>query len=157
MLARQLAAFGRRQVGTVATVDLNDTIRQAEPMLAQLVGEYIGFDIRLGDAARLTTNTQDLDQLLTSLVIFGRDALPAGGSLLIETSTMATAEGTAPEPGPGTRLSVTASGYGVHHPSEAPALALVARRAGADLRVSGDTGWQLRLDAVFPRCTRPRA
>jgi hypothetical protein len=153
-LVRQLAAFGRRQVGTVATVNLNDTIRQAEPMLAQLVGEYIGFDIRLGPAATLAANTQDLDQLLTSLVTFGRDALPAGGSLLLETSTVAQEEAVAAELGPSTRVSLTASGYGVQHAVDAPALALVARRAGAELRVSGEPGWQLQLHAIFPRCAK---
>jgi PAS domain S-box-containing protein len=153
-LVRQLAAFGRRQGGTVATVNLNDTIRQAEPMLAQLVGEYIGFDIRLGPPATLAANTPDLDQLLTSLVTFGRDALPAGGSLLLETSAVAQEEALAPDLGSATRVSLTASGYGVQHPVDAPALALVARRAGAELRITGEPGWQLQLHAVFPRCAK---
>ena len=153
-LARQLATFGRRQAGTVAAVNINDTIRRAEPMLAQLVGDYIGFEIRLGPAATLTADAQDLDHLVSSLVTSGRDALPAGGSLLLETSAVAREDALSAELGPSTRVSLTASGYGVQHPGDVLALTLVARRAGADLRISSEPGWQLQLHALFPRCTK---
>jgi hypothetical protein len=153
-LARQLATFGRRQARTVATVNINDAIRQAGPMLAQLVGDYIGFEIRVGPAATLTADAQDLDHLVSSLVTSGRDALPAGGSLLLETSAVAREDALSAELGPSTRVSLTASGYGVQHPGDVLALTLVARRAGADLRISSEPGWQLQLHALFPRCTK---
>ncbi len=154
-LVRQLAAFSRRQIDAVEAVDLNDAIRHAEPMLAQLVGGYIGFDVRLGPGGTVSANLQDLDQLLTSMITFGRDVLPAGGALLVETSHVA--PGTEAAGGsrePGTLLSVTATGYGAQAPTDAPAVALVAIRCGGELRLTSQAGWMLRLDVWFPRCGR---
>jgi hypothetical protein len=56
--------------------------------------------------------------------------------------------------GRGARLSLTASGYGVQTPAEAPALAQVAGRAGGELQLTGEAGWQLRLDVKFSHCGR---
>jgi hypothetical protein len=145
VLVRQLAAFGRRQADASAPVDLNDAIAQAEPMLAQLVGPYVGFEVRLGPTVSLRTPHSDLDQLLTSLVTFGRDVLPAGGSIVIETSTPPAAAGE----GLSARVTLTAMGYGARFPIEAPAIVLVARRCGARVSLDGEEGWKLRLAVDF--------
>jgi hypothetical protein len=93
-------------------------------------------------------DADDLDQLLTSLVTFGRDLLPAGGSLTVEVVPPGTAGSTL--------LAVTASGYGLHLPADAPALELVARRCGATLALGGEPGWLARLEVRFPRCGGPQ-
>lgn len=155
VLVRQLAAFGRRQADASAAVDLNDAIAQAEPMLAQLVGPYVGFEVRLGPTVALRTPHSDLDQLLTSLVTFGRDVLPAGGSIVLETSTPPAGAGE----GLAARVTLTAMGYGTRFPVEAPAIVLVARRCGARVSLDGEEGWKLRLAVDFgeaPSASRSR-
>jgi hypothetical protein len=97
-------------------------------------------------------DAEDLDQLLTSLVTFARDLLPAGGALAVDVQPPGASE-RGGSPG-ATLLSVTATGYGVQLPPDAPAVELVARRCGAVLDVSGEPGWMARLDVRFPRCGR---
>jgi PAS domain S-box-containing protein len=149
-LVRQLATFSRRQVRDVESVDLADAVTRTEPVLVRLAGDYVGFTMRLEPAPPVLVNPDDLDQLLTSLVTFGRDLLPAGGSLLVEVQPPS------PERGNGERaatvLSVTASGYGLQLPPGAPSLEMGAQRCGARLRITGDPGWMARLEVHFTRC-----
>jgi hypothetical protein len=147
VLVRQLAAFTRRQAEHAAPVDLNQAVAHAEPMLAQLVGGYLAFEVRPGADIVFQVSQADLDQLLTSLVIAGRDALPAGGSLILETS--AGAAGAEPKSHDrGTlraEVILTALGYGARAIPDATALALVAERCGGTLTIDGDEGWKVRL------------
>jgi hypothetical protein len=48
-----------------------------------------------------------------------------------------------------------ASGYGVQTPGPSPALEQLALRCGGVLTVSGEAGWNVRLEVLFPRCQRP--
>jgi PAS domain S-box-containing protein len=157
-LVRQLGAFSRRQVRESESVDLSEAVTRTEPVLVRLVGDYIGFAARLSPTPPITVHRDDLDQLLTSMVTFGRDLLAAGGSLSIEVRPMTTdqhdASGQALAPASGTLLAVTASGYGVQLPPDAPAVALVARRCGGTVRLSGDPGWMARIEVEFPRCSQ---
>jgi hypothetical protein len=149
-LVRQLATFSRRQVRDVESVDLADAVTRTEPVLVRLAGDYVGFTMRLEPAPPVLVNPDDLDQLLTSLVTFGRDLLPAGGSLLVEVQPPSATRGEGERAA--TVLSVTASGYGVQLPSAAPSLELGAQRCGARLRIVGEPGWTARLEAHFTRC-----
>ena len=98
-------------------------------------------------------NRDDLDQLLTSMVTFARDLLPAGGSLGVSVQPPAArAEGDGPA---ATVLAVTASGYGVQLPGEAASIEIGARRCGGRLRLSGEPGWSARLEIHFARCGAP--
>jgi len=109
-------------------------------------------------APPVLVDPEDLDQLLTSMVTFGRDLLPAGGSLTVEVLPPAGAAqpGQSSTGSGATVLAVTASGYGVQLPADAPAVDLVARRCGAALTLSGEAGWMVRLDVQFPRCGNPQ-
>ncbi len=159
-LVRQLATFSRRHLREADSIDLVDAITRTEPVLVRLVGDFISFSMHLSAAPPVVVDADDLDQLLTSLVTFGRDLLPAGGALAVEVLPPGGSTRTA---GPSTSssstlLAVTASGYGVQLPADAPALELVARRCGATLNLSGEPGWMARLEVHFPRCGRaPRA
>jgi PAS domain-containing protein len=149
-LVRQLGAFSRRQVRTAEPVALNEVVLRAEPMLMRLVGAYIGFSTDLKDTSSVTAAADDLDQLLSSLVTLGRDLLPAGGSILVETRQQSGNEGVDRTDGP--MLVVIASGYGVQFPDRPSALEQVAERCNGLLRIAGEPGWQVRLEVTFPRC-----
>jgi PAS domain S-box-containing protein len=85
-LARQLLAFGRRQVLRPRVLDLNEVVREAEPLLRRLVGEDIDFAVTLGAApSRILADPVQLEQILLNLSANARDAMPHGGRLTIET------------------------------------------------------------------------
>jgi hypothetical protein len=152
-LVRQLGAFSRRQARATAQIDLSQAVVRAEPTLLRLVGDYIAFSTDLDETAPVPAHVDDLEHVLTSLVTLGRDLLPAGGSIVVETRPGGdTARGTDIGDLEGPRLIVSASGYGVQIPERAQALEQLIERAGGQLRIHGETGWMVRLDVSFPRC-----
>jgi two-component system cell cycle sensor histidine kinase/response regulator CckA len=117
-LARQLLAFGRKQVLQPRVLDLNGVIRDMEPMLQRLLGEHIRLETRLApEAVPLNADLGQLEQVILNLVVNARDAMPLGGRLLLETSeaelSPADAGAAALPPGPYVRLVVKDSGTGM--------------------------------------------
>lgn len=149
-LVQQLAAFSRRQARGAATIDLREVVAAAEPVLARLAGDYVAFSTNLAPVTTFRAHRDDVDQLLTSLVTRARDLLPAGGSLVLDVRQRQDPAG---EPGP--VVAAVASGYGVQTPGPSPALEQLALRCGGVLTVSGEAGWNVRLEVLFPRCQRP--
>jgi signal transduction histidine kinase/CheY-like chemotaxis protein len=116
-LTRQLLIFGRRDLTRAEMVDLNQVITDAEGLLRSTVGEHIEFRIKLGARAmQVRMDTTRLEQVLLNLSINARDAMPDGGTLLIETSQRLfrdqEEDQTAPRPGRYMCLSVTDTGMG---------------------------------------------
>jgi len=86
-LTQQLLAFSRKQVVRPQVVDLNAVLRDTEKMLRRLLGEHIVLELRLG--ARLGSVRADpaqLEQVVVNLAVNGRDAMPHGGRLTLETA-----------------------------------------------------------------------
>jgi PAS domain-containing protein len=154
-LVRQLATFSRRQARQVDPVDLGEAITRTEPVLVRLAGNYVSFATVLAPAPPVLVPRDDLDQLLTSLVTFGRDLLPAGGSLTLEVRPPGAQESADDTPTAAIVLAAIAAGYGLQLPATAPALEMVAQRCGARLQITGEPGWLARLEVHFPRCSRP--
>jgi len=114
-LTRQLLIFGRRDLSHGEVVDINRVIRDAERLLRSAVGEHIEFGMRLSDGAhRVRIDTSHLEQVVLNLTVNARDAMPEGGSLLIETSEheFGAETSTVPKPGRYACLSVTDTGTG---------------------------------------------
>jgi nitrogen-specific signal transduction histidine kinase len=113
-LTRQLLIFGRRDLSHGEVVDVNCVIRDTERLLRSAVGEHIAFEMRLSaEGHRVRIDTSHLEQVLLNLSVNARDAMPEGGSLLIETSAREFgAEATMPGPGRYVCLSVTDTGTG---------------------------------------------
>ncbi|HET7601305.1 MAG TPA: PAS domain S-box protein [Gemmatimonadales bacterium] len=89
-LTRQLLAFSRRQVLKPRAVDANGVISGLEPMIRRLVEENVNVVTRLApDLDRIKVDPGQLEQVLLNLVVNARDAMPDGGTLLIETANIA--------------------------------------------------------------------
>jgi len=86
-LTRQLLAFSRQQLVEPTVVNVNDVVTDTEKMLRRLVGENIEWDLRTDpDVGAVKIDRAQLEQVLMNLVVNARDAMPTGGTLLIETA-----------------------------------------------------------------------
>ncbi|HEX2999435.1 MAG TPA: PAS domain S-box protein, partial [Armatimonadota bacterium] len=88
-LPRQLLAFSRRQILQPKVLELDTLITEMEKMLRTLVGEDISFTVQPSPGTGLVKADQvQLEQVLMNLSANARDAMPNGGSLLIETKNV---------------------------------------------------------------------
>jgi PAS domain S-box-containing protein len=118
-LTRQLLAFSRQQVLQPRVLDLNAVVTGLSPMLARLIGT----DIRLKTTTSpslgaVKADPNQMEQVLVNLVVNARDAMPDGGTVMIETddveldaSYASSREGIVP--GPYVMLAVTDTGMGM--------------------------------------------
>jgi PAS domain S-box-containing protein len=85
-LTRRLLAFARRQPLMPSCVDLNELVTSMADLLERTVGARIGVDIKPGPAnLYVFCDASQLETVLLSLAINGRDAMPQGGRLSIST------------------------------------------------------------------------
>jgi len=85
-LTRQLLAFSRKQMMLQRTILLNDVVLSLERMLRRLIGEDVQFQVALSPSTGcVSVDPGQLEQVLLNLCINARDAMPAGGKLLITT------------------------------------------------------------------------
>jgi two-component system cell cycle sensor histidine kinase/response regulator CckA len=84
---RQLLAFSRRQLLQPEILDLNSVITGMEMMVRRLVGEDVVVLTKLhSELPRVWADPGQLQQVLMNLAVYSRDAMPKGGTLLIETA-----------------------------------------------------------------------
>ncbi|HLH65567.1 MAG TPA: ATP-binding protein [Solirubrobacteraceae bacterium] len=86
-LTHQLLAFARREAIAPEVVDLNSVVRDAEELLRRTLGEHIRLTLLLGDDLRpVLADPGRLEQVLLNLCVNARDAMPDGGTLVVETA-----------------------------------------------------------------------
>jgi two-component system, cell cycle sensor histidine kinase and response regulator CckA len=86
-LTRQLLAFSRQQIMTPTVLDLNTLVADMEKMLPRLIGEDIAVRIELSDGlGAVRADRGQVEQVIMNLAVNARDAMPAGGTLLIQTA-----------------------------------------------------------------------
>jgi len=117
-LTRQLLAFSRKQVLQPRRLSVNSVVASIEPMLRRLIGEDVSLVFMPGEGVSdVEADPAQIEQVLVNLVVNARDAMPHGGSILIE-SDMVDLEagdpvcGTVP-PGRYVALTVTDNGDGI--------------------------------------------
>jgi PAS domain S-box-containing protein len=86
-LTRQLLAFSRKQVLKPTLLDITDVVAKLSPMLQRLIGDDVELQIvtRGGDTL-VRADAGQLEQVVMNLAVNGRDAMPDGGTLMIETA-----------------------------------------------------------------------
>ena len=86
-LTRQLLAFARRQILEPRNIDLNQTVVETVSLLEKVIGSNIEIKANLApNLAVVRADPIQIEQVLMNLCINARDAMPDGGSMLIETS-----------------------------------------------------------------------
>jgi two-component system, cell cycle sensor histidine kinase and response regulator CckA len=118
-LTRGLLAFSRQQAVVLKQLDLNESIRSAKKLLSRLLTEDIAFKTNLDNAQLIVmADATQIDQILFNLTANARDAMPKGGTMIIETQQMILdndfihVHGFG-ERGPYARLSVSDTGVGM--------------------------------------------
>ena len=85
-VTRQLLAFGREQVLSVESLDVNRLITDMTAVFGRLLGASIDVTFALDSELSLALADRDqLQQVVMNLVVNARDAMPGGGSVTIET------------------------------------------------------------------------
>ena len=88
-LTRQLLIFSRRQVSEPRNIVLNNLVQDFEKMLRRLIGEDIHLVLSLDPGAGvIRADAGQIEQVILNLAVNARDAMPKGGTLSIETSSL---------------------------------------------------------------------
>ncbi len=119
-LTSQLLAFSRLQVINIRPLDLNEVVTQLAKMLRRLLGEDIAVQLDFSPERLLFNGDASMiDQVVVNLAVNARDAMPAGGTMRISTSSQLRERraGEAPadtlEPVPHVCLTVSDTGSGI--------------------------------------------
>ncbi len=86
-LTRQLLMFSRRQTMQPRDLDLSEVIAHMSRMLNRILGEDVNVQLHFASKPmQVHADAGMMEQILLNLAVNSRDAMPSGGSLLIETS-----------------------------------------------------------------------
>ena len=85
-ITRRLLAFGRQQESKQQSVDLNALTIDLSQMLRRLLGDGVTLQLDLDTSIPpVCADPVHLEQIIMNLVLNGRDAMTAGGTLTLET------------------------------------------------------------------------
>jgi PAS domain S-box-containing protein len=115
-LTRQLLAFSRKQPPTAGPVDLAAVVESLRPLLAPLIGEEVTLVTRVAAVPKVLADRGQMESVVMNLCVNARDAMPAGGTLTVETGVAEVTEVQSPDdppPGRWVVLSVSDTGTGI--------------------------------------------
>lgn len=85
-LTAQLLAFARRQPLQPVNCDLNELVRECEPLIRGIAHEKLDLELRLGDAEAVALiDPTQFEALLLNLIVNAVDATPPGGRVALQT------------------------------------------------------------------------
>jgi len=165
-LTANLLAFGRRDAGNEAVIDLSSNILKWTNMLQRLLGSTIRLETRLPDTAVWCGISEgQLNQILLNLATNAKHAMPKGGVLQILLVTLELALPEAQQhnlqPGQYARLSVIDDGVGMSTEVLAqavdPFFTTKAPTAGSGLGLASVYGIVTALSGTLELESTPRA
>jgi len=113
-LVRQLLAFSRKQVMQPKVLELNGVLSAMEKLLQTVVGKKNALLFRLDEGLpSIKADASQLEQVVLNLALNARDAMPSGGTLVLETGLARSAVAGELPPGDHVLLKVTDSGTGM--------------------------------------------
>jgi two-component system cell cycle sensor histidine kinase/response regulator CckA len=175
ILTRQLLAFGRSQSREPRTIELNSVVTNMEGLMLRLIGADINLVTQLRSGlGEVKVDPGQLEQVLVNLVLNARDAMPAGGTLTIETGERlisGSTRGRSVKPGRYVVLAVSDSGIGMdgdtlshvfepfftaQAPGSRAGLGLsivygIVKQSGGVVRVSSEPGQGTTVKVFLPR------
>ena len=88
-IVQQILAFSRKTETTLGPLDLNKQVDQLRKMLSRLIARTIEVKMNLDpDLPIVNGDPPQIDQVLINLAVNARDAMPDGGTLMIETKAV---------------------------------------------------------------------
>ena len=175
ILTRQLLAFGRPQSLEPRAIELNSVVTNMEGLIQRLVGADIMLVTQLRSGlGEVKVDPGQVEQVLVNLVLNARDAMPAGGTLTIETGERlisGSTRGRSVKPGRYLVLAVSDSGSGMdgdtlshvfepfftaQAPGSRAGLGLsivygIVKQNGGVVRVSSEPGQGTTVKVFLPR------
>jgi CheY-like chemotaxis protein len=124
-LVQQLLAFGRKQILQTKLLSLAEVVDDGVRMLERLLGEDVEICVfPSSNAGLIRVDPGQMQQIVLNLALNARDAMPAGGTLTIETgkvyrSEADVAQHPGQEPGPYAVLTVRDTGHGMDAATQA--------------------------------------
>ena len=118
-LTHQLLAFARRDVVQPRPLDLNQVITRVERLLLRSLGEHVVLKTDLAPQLRaVLADPGQIEQVLVNLAVNARDAMPSGGTLVVQTFVTDVDESHAAgriglPPGPYACMKVSDTGVGM--------------------------------------------
>jgi PAS domain S-box-containing protein len=111
-LTHQLLVFSRRETIRPVVLDLNEVVRDMERLLGRTIGEHVELVTGLEtDECLVEADAAQLEQVVLNLVVNARDAMPAGGTIRIETRLGAEVLLTVSDDGEGMEPEVAARAF----------------------------------------------
>ena len=118
-LTHRLLAFSRRQSLAPQVINLNEYVASITTMMGRTLGEAIDIEVRAGaDLWNCQVDPGQIENAILNLALNARDAMPKGGSLVIETRNLGSngarnGSGSEIPPGEYVVLSVSDTGAGM--------------------------------------------
>jgi len=179
-LTQQLLAFSRKQVAQLKPLGLNALIQESEAMLHRLIGEDIRLEVSLDPTVgSIKADRGQMHQVLMNLVVNGREAMPDGGVLSIDTKRVHFGPGLQESKEPGSRpyvlLRISDTGVGMdartkqhlfepffttHHMCKCTGLGLstlfgIVTQCGGHISVASEPGKGSAFNVYLPHLAGP--
>jgi len=164
-LTQQIRAFSRTSSSAPSPVDINEVVAGTEPLLSSLLGDTVTLEMRLYEGAgRVLVNPAKLEQVVVNLAVNARDAMPAGGLLVVSTARVRHASGervqlevsdTGTGIDPGIRSKIFEPFFTTKPLGRGTGLGLsivngVAQDCGATVEVESEQGYGSTFRILFP-------